>query len=254
MGGRQSAACISKRRVGVHFFRDYRLRTESVKWLTVLAHVFRSFPVPSYKCDTEYEKWLRSHSHGGRSSTGSDGKSDMIWMKLSFKGFQCCWLRFITSNTEIKKNQIKNGGPKCKKWLVSDKTWYLMVSEFYNYDFQLIIKKITIVNLIWRTKEKRDLIQMKLGSQGSSRSSIMNRNSKLRISKCRIQYGWSKCKKWLNLNETWYLRGGSQIEIAVFVLRTAPWVGCECQKKCSISSWNKECFGLSKSVYLYSLA
>ena len=46
---------------------------------------------------------------------------------------------------------------------------------------------------------------MKLGTQGSWRSLIMNRNSKLRISKCRIQYGHSKCKKWLDLNETRYL-------------------------------------------------
>ena len=45
----------------------------------------------------------------------------------------------------------------CKNWLVSDETWYLMVSEPANYDFELTVQKIKIVDLIWRTKRKKQL-------------------------------------------------------------------------------------------------
>ena len=47
--------------------------------------------------------------------------------------------------------------PKCKKWLDLHETWYLMVSELANYDFQLKIYKIKTLDSIWRTKKKKRL-------------------------------------------------------------------------------------------------
>ena len=65
MGDRRSAACISKRWAG-HFFRDCRLGTDLVKWPTISTQVFRSFPVPSWKCDIQHRReWQQSHSQGG---------------------------------------------------------------------------------------------------------------------------------------------------------------------------------------------
>ena len=49
MGDRLSAAYTSKRWAGCHFSETVKL---GVKWPTVSAQVFRSFPVPSCKCDT----------------------------------------------------------------------------------------------------------------------------------------------------------------------------------------------------------
>ena len=57
-----------------------------------------------------------------------------------------CWLRFITSNSKIQQDQVRNGGPKYKKWLVLDETRYLMVSELANCDIKLTIRKIQIVD------------------------------------------------------------------------------------------------------------
>ena len=57
-----------------------------------------------------------------------NAKSDLIRMKLGR------WLRFITTNSEIRKDQFQNGGPKYKKWFVLDETWYLRVCADADYD------------------------------------------------------------------------------------------------------------------------
>ena len=51
IGDRRSAACTTKRWEGGHFSETVGLGIDSVKWPTVSAQVFRSFPVPSCKCD-----------------------------------------------------------------------------------------------------------------------------------------------------------------------------------------------------------
>ena len=48
IGDRRSAACTSKCWAGGHFSETVRLGTDSVKWPTISAQVFRSFPVPSW--------------------------------------------------------------------------------------------------------------------------------------------------------------------------------------------------------------
>ena len=76
MGDRRSGAYTSKRWAGGHFSETVRLGTDSVKWPTVSAQVFRSFPVSLVQMRNSIGENGCGHILMGGNSGGKEGKEE----------------------------------------------------------------------------------------------------------------------------------------------------------------------------------